>query len=219
MNEILQKKSRSLNDRSAAIGCLAEIISGMKGAITPHAQPLLELFYRALGDSDKEVLSNAAFATGLLVENSDLDLSPQFLQLLQALRPLFNVPEQAPAAQLNAKDNAAGAVARLIVRNSAAMPLDQVLPIFVGALPLKNDFLENRPVFRALFHLFKTNGSILLPFMDRLLAVFAHVLNPSGPDQIGDEIRSELIHLVVAINNEEPAKIQAAGLGVFLPGA
>jgi hypothetical protein len=55
--------------------------------------------------------------------------------------------------------------------------------------------------------------------MDRLVAVFAHVLNPSGPDQIEDEIRSELIYLVVAINNAEPAKIQAAGLGVFLPGA
>jgi hypothetical protein len=190
----------------------------MKGAITPHTQPLLELFHRALGDSDSEVLSNAAFATGLLVENSERDLAPQMLQLLQALRPLFNVPEPASAALLNAKDNAAGAVARLIVRNSAAMPLDQVLPIFVDALPLKHDFLENRPVFRALFHLFKTNGPILLPYMDRLLAVFAYVLNPSGPDQVGDEIRGELIHLIAAINNEEPAKVQAAGLGVFLPG-
>jgi len=190
----------------------------MKGAITPHTQPLLELFHRALSDSDSEVLSNAAFATGLLVENSERDLAPQMLQLLQDLRPLFNVPEQAPASLLNAKDNAAGAVARLIVRNSAAMPLDQVLPIFVDALPLKNDFLENRPVFNALFHLFKTNAPILLPYMDRLLAVFAHVLNPSGPEQVGDEIRGDLIHLVVALNNEEPAKVQAAGLGVFLPG-
>ncbi|KAG1739679.1 hypothetical protein EDB19DRAFT_1828687 [Suillus lakei] len=31
-----------------------------------------------------------------------------------------------------------------------------------------------------------------MPFMDRLLAVFAHVLNPSGPDQIGDETGVEL---------------------------
>ena len=55
--------------------------------------------------------------------------------------------------------------------------------------------------------------------MDRLLAVFAHVLDPSGPDQVGDEIRAELIHLIQAINAEAPEKVQAAGLGAFLAGA
>ncbi|PPQ67700.1 hypothetical protein CVT24_002756, partial [Panaeolus cyanescens] len=210
------KKSRSLSDRSAAIGCLAEIISGMKSAVTPHTQPLLELFYRALGDVEPEVVSNAAFATGLLVEHSEVDLSPQYIQLLGALRPIFEVPANSPPARLNAKDNATGAVARLIVRNTAAVPLDQVLPIFIDALPLKNDFLENRPVFRALFHLFKTNGAILLPYMDRILAVFAVVLDPSVADQIGDEIRAELIPLLNLINREAPEKVQAAGLSAYL---
>lgn len=190
----------------------------MKEAITPYTQQLFELFARALSDSENEVLSNAAFAIGLLVEYSNMDLSSHYLQLLGALRPLFDVPPNPPAARLNAKDNAAGAVGRLILRNSAALPLDQVLPVFIGALPLKNDYLENRPVFRALFHLFKTNGVILYPFMDQLLSVFAQVLDPSLPDQVGDEIRAELIQLIALINREEPAKVQAAGLGPFLPG-
>jgi len=191
----------------------------MKGAVSPSTEPLLELFYIALGDSEPEVQSNAAFAVGQLVENTEVDLSPQFLHLLQALRPLFDVTPDSPAAKLNAKDNAAGAVGRLILRNTAAIPLDQVLPIFIGALPLKNDFLENRPVFRALFHLFTTYGSALYPYLDRLLQVFAHVLDPNGPDQVGDEIRADLINVLRAINAEEPRKVQAAGLAVFIPGA
>lgn len=191
----------------------------MKGAITPSTEPLLELFYRALSDSDAEVQSNAAFAVGQLVENSEVDLSPQYLHLLAALRPLFVVTPDAPAAKLNAKDNAAGAVGRLLLRNAAATPLDQVLPVFIDALPLKNDYLENRPVFRALFHLFRISGAALYPFMDRLLQVFAHVLDPSGPDQVGDEIRAELINLIGALNAEDPGKVQASGLGAFLPGA
>ncbi|KAG5647451.1 hypothetical protein DXG03_009382 [Asterophora parasitica] len=213
------KKSRSLSDRSSAIGCLAEIIAGMKGAITPSTEPLLELFYRALGDPDAEVQSNAAFAVGQLVENTDVDLAPQYLHLLGALRPLFNVTPDAPAAQLNAKDNATGAVGRLLVRNTAAIPLDQVLPIFVDALPLKNDYLENRPVFTAIFHLFRTNGAALYPFLERLLQVFAHVLDPNQPDQVGDDVRAELIQLIAAVNAEDPAKVQASGLAIFLPGA
>ncbi|TFK71348.1 ARM repeat-containing protein [Pluteus cervinus] len=213
------KKSRSLSDRSSAIGCIAEIIGGMKGAITPHTEKLLELFSRAFTDGEAEVLSNAAFATGLLVEHSQVDLSPQYPKILSALRPLFEVTGDSNAARLNAKDNAAGAVARLILRNAAALPLDQVLPVFIGGLPLKNDYLENRPVFRAIFFLFRNSTSSLHPFIDRLLQVFALVLDPSAADQVGDEVRAELISLIAALNAEDSAKIQAAGLAIFLPGA
>uniref|UniRef100_A0A0W0GA03 Importin N-terminal domain-containing protein n=1 Tax=Moniliophthora roreri TaxID=221103 RepID=A0A0W0GA03_MONRR len=213
------KKSRSLSDRSSAIGCLAEIISGMKSAVTPLTEPLLELFYKALSDPDAEVLSNAAFAVGLLIEHSEVDLSPQYIHLLGALRPLFDVSPDLPPARLNAKDNAAGAVARMIVRNTGAVPLDQVLPVFINALPLKNDYLENRPVFRAIFHLTRTNSAALGQYMDQLLQVFATVLDPNGPDQVGDQVRGELIQLIGALNTENPAKIQTAGLGVFVPGA
>ncbi|KAJ7623266.1 armadillo-type protein [Roridomyces roridus] len=213
------KKSRSLNERSSTIGCLAEIISGMKGAITPHTEPLLELCHKALSDPEADVLSNAAFAVGLLVENTDMDLTAQYLPLLGALRPLFNVQPDSASNVLNAKDNAAGAVARMMVRNIAAVPLDQVLPVLIGALPLRNDVLENRPVFRALFFLFRTNGAALHPYIGNLLPVFGHVLDPNQPDQIGDEIRAELIQLIGALNAEDPGAIQAAGLGVFVPGA
>lgn len=209
-------EQRSLSDRSSAIGCLAEIIAGMKSAVTPSTEPLLELFYRALSDSEAEVTSNAAFAIGLLVEHSEVDLSPQYIHLLAALRPLFDVAPDAPTASLNARDNAAGAVCRLIIRNTSAVPLDQVLPVLIDGLPLKNDFLENRPVFRALFHLFQTNGQVLYPFMDKLLQVFAHVLDPTGPDQLGDEIRPQLIQLIGILNAEDPAKVQAAGLTPYI---
>ncbi|KAG1864849.1 armadillo-type protein [Suillus subluteus] len=209
------KKSRSMSDRSSAIGCLAEIIAGMKASVTPSTEPLMDLFYRALSDPEPEVQSNACFAIGLLVEHSEIDLSPQYMHVLTALRPLFNVSPTDPSAKLNAKDNAAGAVSRLIIRNTAAVPLDQVLPVLIGSLPLKTDYLENRPVFRAIFHLFRTNPQSLLPFMDQLLAVFAHVLDPSGPEQIGDETGAELIALIGILNAEDPGRIQAAGLSAF----
>jgi importin-4 len=215
---LLQKKSRSLSDRSSAIGCLAEIISGMKGAITPSTEPLLELLWRAIGDQDAEVQSNAAFATGLLVENSTQDLSPQYITLLGALQPLFDLPADAPAPRLNARDNACGAVARLILRNAGAVPLPQVLPVLFGSLPLRNDMLENRPVFRAVLYLFQTQSEVLSPYLDGLLRVFEHVLDPSKPDQVGEEVRAGLIGLIGVLNSQTPEKIQQAGLGPFVPG-
>ena len=218
LTDVLQKKNRSLSDRSSAIGCLSEIIGGMKSAITPWTQPLMDLFFRALSDEEPEVQCNAAFASGLLIEHSEVDLSPQYMHILTALRPIFEVPEDAPSARFNARDNAVGAVARIIVKNTTAIPLDQVLPVFINALPLRNDFLENRPVFRASVHLFNTQPSALHPYLDKLLHVFAFVLDPTGQDMVGDEVRAELIGFIGLLNREEPAKVQAAGLTAFIPG-
>lgn len=191
----------------------------MKSEITPTTEPLLELFYQALSDEEAEVQCNAAFAAGLLVEHSQKDLSPQYLHLLSALRPLFEVPPSSSLSRWKAHDNAVGAVSRLIVRNSAAIPLDHVLPVVINALPLRHDFLENPPVFKAIFHLFRTNPQALHPYSDKLLVVFRAVLEPSVFDQINDETRAGLIELIGALSKEAPEKVQAAGLGPFVPGA
>jgi len=206
---------RSLGDRSSSVGVAAEIITGMKDAITPFTEEILRFVFQTLGDEDAEVNSNAAFAAGLIVENSTVDLSSQYLNLLAALQPHFTVAPESPTAKLNARDNAAGAVARLILKNTAAVPLDQVLPTWLGVLPLKNDMLENGPVFRAIFHLFRNQPAAVMPFLDQLLAIFAHVLDPST-EQLTDEVKAELIQLVGALNAENPAKVEAAGLRAYL---
>lgn len=188
----------------------------MKEAITPSTEVLFNLFYQALQDDDAEVYSNAAFAIGLLVEHSAHDLSAQYGPILAVLRPRFDLEPDAPTSRCTARDNAAGSVSRLIVRNTAAVPLNQVLPVLFGSLPLKNDYLENRPVFRAIFHLFRNQPSAIAPYIDQLLPVFAHVLDPSAADQLGDDTRAELLNLVGALNAENPAKVHAAGLSVYV---
>jgi hypothetical protein len=211
-----QGKNRSLSDRTSAIGCLAEIIAGMKNAVTPWTEPLMETFYRALSDSEAEVQSNAAFAAGMLIEHSESDLSPQYQSLLGALHPLFLAPPDAPGSRLNAKDNAVGAVGRMIVRNTGAVPLERVLPLFVDALPLQQDYLENKPVFRAIFHLYSTDAPAIAPYTEKLLPVFAVVLDPENDEQLTDDTRVPLLDLVRALNAQAPAQIQAAGLSAYV---
>jgi importin-4 len=87
---------------------------------------LLKLSLQTLSDEDPEVYSNGAFAAGLLVENSDHDLSSQYLNILSALQPRFIVADEAPQTKFNARDNAVGAVCRLVLKNTSAVPLDQV---------------------------------------------------------------------------------------------
>ena len=93
---------------------------------------------------------------------------------------------------------------------------DQVLPVLFGAVPLTQDHLENRPLFRTIFMLFKTQPQVLQPYLDKLLSLFAYVLDPNAPDQIGDEIRGELLGLLATLYREVPDKVRAAGLAVFV---
>lgn len=172
---------------------------------------------KALTDSEPEVKSNASFAIGVLVENSDVAWSKEdFEGILFRLRPLFAVTEGAPKAAFNARDNAAGAVSRLILTNPSLVPLDTVLPVLYGALPLEHDPLEYRPLFRAVFLLFSQNPAYVISYFEILAPVFGHVLDPNQPDEIGNENRAGLLQLLTQIEGLAPGKIQGAGLGAFL---
>lgn len=159
------KPTKTQAERSMAVGCLGECIGGIKTAVTPFTETLLPIFTKACHDEDELVRSNAAFALGTLTLYTQVDLSEHYPTLLSALSPLFS-NQTIP----NTVDNAAGAVARLILAHPDAVPLDQVLPTFTAALPLKADFEENVPVFDCIFALFSSNNSFVSIQSNRFFA-------------------------------------------------
>ncbi|WWD21319.1 hypothetical protein CI109_105803 [Kwoniella shandongensis] len=203
---------RANSERSMAIGSLGEVIVGLKGGVTSFTQPLLTIISRGLVDEEAEVRSNAAFAAGVLVENSEADLSGQYIALLTALQPFFSPPEHSAPPVYNARDNAAGALARMISKNPAGLPLDQVIAVLVSVLPLRFDALENKAVFAALFILFRTQPQLLMPHIDHLLQAFAYVLlDLSHAEDTTDEVKAELSALVEHLKSQVPDKVAAAG--------
>jgi hypothetical protein len=76
---------------------------------------------------------NAAFCAGLLIEASPEKAGQFVMPLLAALHSMFR-PEEAAGA----RDNAVGAVGRILSSlPQGSLPLGQVLPVLLGALPLK----------------------------------------------------------------------------------
>ncbi|KAI8331553.1 armadillo-type protein [Chlamydoabsidia padenii] len=202
--------TKSSSERSMAIGCLGECITGIKSAVTPHTERLLQLFIKAAEDEDQTVKSNAAFALGVLVTYSQIDLSSQYPAILATLHPLFQ-----NQSLVNTTDNATGAVARLILAHAEAVPLDQVLPVFTGALPLKADFAENEPVFNCIFELFRSNNTFVFAHIPQFLQVFVHVL--ADEEQLDGATRGQLVELLRALNNRSPElNISSSELGRFL---
>lgn len=136
-------------ERSTAIGVIAECIRAMGSTVTPSTTTLLKVLLHRMSDEDAETKSNAAFAIGLLQENStnDTEILKAYNQILAKLEPLLHTHEA------RAMDNAAGCVSRMIMKHQEHVPIEAVLPALIDLLPLKEDFEENEPVFNMIVQL------------------------------------------------------------------
>ena len=105
---------------------------------------------KRLDDEDPGTKSNAAFAVGLLIQESgdEKEVGKYFGQVLSKLEPLLSGEEA------RMKDNAAGCVSRMMMgRYRDRVPLGMVVPALVEVLPLKEDWEENEPVWECLVRL------------------------------------------------------------------
>ncbi|KAF8976841.1 hypothetical protein BGZ46_007906, partial [Entomortierella lignicola] len=204
------KKSKPTSERSMAIGCLGEIAAGMLGGVTEFTEVIFPIALKGLSDEEPEVRSNAAYTVGALCQNTNLDISSQYPNLLTALYPLFQGQNLE-----NVTDNACGAVARMIMKHPNAVPVDQVLPVFIQALPLKRDFEENDPVYKLLFSLIRSQNAWIFANLAQVLAIFAEVLPKE--DELKPHTRAEMIEIIKGLNQQFPAlNIGASPLSAYI---
>lgn len=96
-----------------------------------------------------------------------------------------------------ARDNIVGALARLIIANYFNVPLDQVFPTFVKQLPLKEDFEENKAVFKSILTLYEAGHPILRSHIEILLKVAVSVLHENKTTDDGILYNSFIIIYII----------------------
>lgn len=177
--------------RASACGVLSEIIVGMGEAVTPITEKLMNVLLKRMSDEDDQTKSNAAYAVGRLVEksNDSNTLQKSYPIILSKLENLLSI------SNARCKDNAAGCVARLIMKNKSAVPLGDVLPALVNILPLKDDYQENEPVWKMIISLYRERDSHVEALTQRLAPIMMSVRG-EPEEQLTDEVRLELNQLV-----------------------
>ncbi|PNS15065.1 hypothetical protein CAC42_2294 [Sphaceloma murrayae] len=179
-------------ERSAAVGTIAECIGNMGPAVTPYTARLMTILLKRLGDEDLETRSNAAYGTGLLCLKSDneKEILSNYNTILAKLEPLLHDKQGARLL-----DNSAGCVARMIQRHPDRVPLDDVLPVLVKLLPLREDYEENTAVFEMIVAMYQANQPIMQGLTPQILPILQQVLGPPE-EQLDDETRSKVVQLV-----------------------
>lgn len=185
--------SKASSERSMAIGVLGEIAAGLKEHVTEFTESMLQVLLAALKDENNEVNSNAAYSIGKLCECTTMDISAFYPEILSYLSPLFGA-NSLPATI----DNACGAVARLLLRYPNCVPIEQVLPTFFSALPLKSDYEENVPVVKFLKFLIESQNSFVMSNKADMAKLFQVMLSPPE-NQLNDECRDLVMKMAQSL--------------------
>ncbi|KAK2761577.1 hypothetical protein FQN54_001405 [Arachnomyces sp. PD_36] len=186
-------------ERATAVGVIAECVTGMGSAVTPHTETFLKVLMHRLGDEDLQTKSNAAYAIGRLCEKTDNNqITGSYPAILSKLESCLHIQE------CRLPDNSAGCLSRMIMKHPDHVPVADVLPELVKVLPLKTDFDENLPVYQMICQLYKAEDPTVQGLTQSLLPIFQAVLT-GDEDQLDDEERrKELIQLVAWLNKMQP---------------
>lgn len=196
------KKQSSTTDKSYAVGTLAEAAEGLgEVGIAPFCRPLLQVFLNAMRDKDGEVRSNAVFGLGVLIRNAPDILEPEYPTLLEALSTML-----AREDNRHAMDNICGAVAKLILVGVSVVPVKQIFPVLLQQLPLQEDFEENASVFHCICYLYGLKHEEFIRNIPSILRIILRVIHT---DQITEETRINLLHLLKSMHLSIPQQVQA----------
>ncbi|XP_028753292.1 importin-4 isoform X2 [Neltuma alba] len=187
------KASRPPQDRTMVVACLAEVAQNMGSPIAGYVDRVMPLVLKELASSEATNRRNAAFCVGELCKNGG-DLTVKYYDnILRGLHPLFGESEPDDAV----RDNAAGAVARMIMVHPESIPLNQVLPVFLRVLPLKEDHEESMAVYSCVSTLVLSSNPQILSLVPELVNLFAQVVaSPVETSEVKNLIGRAFSHLI-----------------------
>eukprot|EP00257_Ricinus_communis_P014233 XP_015571855.1 importin-4 [Ricinus communis] len=192
------KASRPPQDRTMVVACLAEVAQDMGAPIAGYVDRVMPLVLKELASSEATNRRNAAFCVGELCKNGGESTFKFYGDILRGLYPLFG--ESEPDA---VRDNAAGAVARMIMVHPQSIPLNQVLPAFLKVLPLKEDHEESMAVYSCVSNLVLSSNPQILTLVPELVNLFAQVVvSPVETPEVKAQVGKAFSHLISLYGNQ-----------------
>ncbi|KAL0422282.1 UNVERIFIED_CONTAM: hypothetical protein Slati_3251100 [Sesamum latifolium] len=177
------KQSRPPQDRTMVVATLAEVAQHMGAPIAGYIDAVMHLVLKELGSPDATNRRNAAFCVGELCKNGG--------------NSVLKYPSMCQNPDNAVRDNAAGAVARMIMVHPESIPLNQVLPVLLQVLPLKEDYEESTSVYGCICNLVLSSNAQILSLVPQLVNIFAQVaVSPIETPEVKVHIGRAFSHLI-----------------------
>uniref|UniRef100_A0A0D3FGH5 Importin N-terminal domain-containing protein n=1 Tax=Oryza barthii TaxID=65489 RepID=A0A0D3FGH5_9ORYZ len=193
VNDEPRKSPHPPQDKTMVVATLAEVAQGMGAPISAYVDKIMPLVLKELASSEATNRRNAAFCVGEMCKNGGAAALKYYGDILHGLHRLFADSEPDDAV----RDNAAGAIARMIMVQPQSIPLNQVLPVFIKALPLKEDHEESMVVYSCVCNLLLSSHPQILPLVPDVINAFAQVVvSPNESDEVKTVVAKAVSHLI-----------------------
>jgi hypothetical protein len=184
-------------DRSMSIGCFAEIAEYLGPNLPAFLPHLLPVVLAGLQDQNVTVRRNSSFAAGTFMQHGRQPMVQHYGQIVSLLQPILlqdisQVPDE--HALCGCRDNAASALAKLIMTNPNVIPLAEVIPLFLAGLPLRQDMAEAKYAYTCLLGLFRGHAELMGPHTAQVLTILSRVLG-SPVEDVSAEMQQQLTSL------------------------
>lgn len=185
--------------RQEAIGCLAEVsdAAGVSCFTVEQLNLLLARAVHALKDPALNIQCNGMYLTRLIVG------SPHSFNFYPHLLPLVMPHLAAEDDQL--ADNANGCIASMIISNPTGLPLEEVLPEWLSAFPIRIDQIESGVAYGTLISLLEHASQDIYPHIP---TAFQILIDAISQPVITEEMRTKVGETVKAIWGQFGAELE-----------
>jgi len=196
------KPSCKVAEKSFAIGTIAETIDALGDTSSHFVNILYPVVMTTVADSDEEVRSNAVFGLGVLAANGGPLMTTKFPEILKKLFDTLSVESDRRCI-----DNLCAAVCRMILAQTDSVPVEQVFPVILQHLPVKEDLAEQLTIFKCITHLYTLQHPQVMSRMSQLLCYAGDVLASTDTDA---ELRQLLTQFVTDVSQRFPDVLRVA---------
>ena len=190
--------------QAMAMAILAETVHQLEGAAAIYVQQLLPLALRCSASEDATCRQNSTFGLGVFGQWGGAIAIAQMQPILSAIQARLDPTKEDEGS---VRDNAYGALSRLVLAHGAALPLPSILPALLAALPLEEDPGENAPALRALMKCTHGEGTrpLMAPHVPALLVAIARCV---GTDALEASVLDEARQFVAWLHSQGAAQLE-----------
>ncbi|BES88218.1 IBN_N [Nesidiocoris tenuis] len=181
------------SSKATMLGVIAESISGLGPNVQQFIPKLFPYLLKETGNEDPDIRNNALYCIGEMAYHSKEAMIPNYPAVLSMLSQVL-----ASEKATNVMDNACGLLARMLIVHPESLPLAQILPAFVAQLPLKEDFTEDKWVFRALGRLYQLQVEYLIPHNVHIVKAALTSVDMHSPDEETLEVLRTFVTMMIA---------------------
>ncbi|XP_013780072.1 importin-5-like [Limulus polyphemus] len=195
---------RSWADQQWAICVFDDVIEHGGSACVKYQQYFLKPMLDALASPNPEVRQASAYGFGVMGQFAGEGFAKTCADATPHLIQMINMSESRSPENLAATENAIAAVTKILMYNNSHISVDEILPLWLGWLPVWEDEDEAPHVYGFLCTLLEQNNTILLGKdncnLPHIVAVMAEAFAREAVDpqtEVGKKMTTLLHHLQI----------------------